>query len=87
VVRLRMEEEKREVMRKKGGLRGERIWIEDDLTYDWFWYKKEGRLKDRGGRRWRHKEKMRAESGEEEGRCRGEEKGECEEEGKGRGKE
>jgi len=33
VVRFRTEEEKREVMRKKGGMRGERIWIEDDLTW------------------------------------------------------
>jgi len=33
VVRFRTEEEKREVMRKKGGLRVERIWIEDDLTW------------------------------------------------------
>jgi len=33
IVSFRTEGEKREVMRKKGGLRGERIWIEDDLTW------------------------------------------------------
>jgi len=32
----------------------------------WFWDKKEGGLKDRGERRWGDKEKMRAESEEEE---------------------
>jgi len=107
VVRFRTEEEKREVMRKKGGLRGERIWIEEDLTWRerqvrwkirevargeegkgakvwvgenramingvwWFWDEEEGGLKDRGGRRWGDKEKMRAKSGEGEGGFRGE---------------
>jgi len=33
VVSFRTEGEKREVMRKKGGLRGEGVWIEDDLTW------------------------------------------------------
>jgi len=33
VVTFRTEEEKREVMRKKGGLRGDKVWIEDDLTW------------------------------------------------------
>jgi len=33
VVSFRTEGEKREVMKKKGGLRGEGVWIEDDLTW------------------------------------------------------
>jgi len=33
IVSFRTEGEKREVMRKKEGLRGERIWIEDDLMW------------------------------------------------------
>lgn len=33
VMSFRTEGEKKEVIRKKGGLRGERIWIEDVLTW------------------------------------------------------
>jgi len=33
VVSLRSEEDKKEVMRKKKGLRGDKIWIEEDLTW------------------------------------------------------
>ncbi|XP_039303090.1 ATP-dependent RNA helicase vasa-like [Solenopsis invicta] len=33
VVSFRTEGEKREVMKKKGGLRGDKVWIEDDLTW------------------------------------------------------
>jgi len=33
VVRLKSEAEKEEVMRRKKGLKGEKIWIEDDLTW------------------------------------------------------
>jgi len=64
IVSFRTEGEKREVMRKKGGLRGERIWIEDDLT----WRERQVRWKVRemakeeerkGARVWVGENKMR----------------------------
>lgn len=33
MVSFRMKKEKKEVMRKKGGLKGRKVWIEDDLTW------------------------------------------------------
>jgi len=101
VVSFRTEGEKREVMKKKGGLKGEGVWIEDDLTWKerqvrwkiremakeeeskgakvwvgenkvmvngvwWFWDEEGGGLRDRGGRKWEDKKRIRMEPGEGE---------------------